>query len=536
MRILFSALHFGFFRNFESVVERLAERGHEVILSADEPEGLGGLGLVERLAARHATVRVVWTPSCEQEPWFRVARKLRHGLDYLRFLEPQYTPFPKLRERARERAPRAIDALMHTPGLNTRGGRRVVRGWLDLLDRSMPSHTAMEGFLQELRPDVALFASVTNPRAPQFDHLRAARKLGIPTGVCIYSWDHLSSKTLIRIVPDRVLVWNEVQKHEAVTLHQVPAARVTVTGAQVYDQWFSRSATRSREQFVEAIGLPGDVPLLLYVCSAMTPDPHESSFVREWLGALRSAPDPKLRTAAVLIRPHPERRAEWDAQEWSAYAPLVIAGQNPVTDTAKADYFDALLHADAVIGLVTSAFLEAAIAGRPVLTVMPKQFASHQEGMLHFRYLLEVEDGLLLASRTLDDHVAHLGGILAGQIEYRERQSRFLRAFVRPGGLEVPATAAFVDAVERLPLDAQGPRVATAPVPAGLTRQFIKASDTGFLASVMLDSRELGERRSRDGRVDQHRQQRRSKWRTHRRKKLIAQVQFKLQRVRDLIR
>jgi hypothetical protein len=536
MKILFSALHFGFFRNFESVVTVLAQRGHDVVLTADEPESLGGLGLVEALASRHPNVRYTWTPSCEQESWFRVARKLRHGLDYLRFLEPEYAAFPKLRERARERAPRGIGALLQAPGMNTSAGRKFLRWGLDLLDRSMPPHRAMKAFLREQRPDVALFSSVTNPRAPQLDHVRVARALGIPTGVCVYSWDHLSSKTLIRALPDRVFVWNEVQKAEAVRLHGLPADRVTVTGAQVYDQWFGRSASRSRDEFLLAAGLPTDVPLLLYVCSALTPDPRESGFVRAWLAALRGAPDPRVRTAAVLIRPHPERRAEWEEEDWSADGRTVIAGHNPVSDTAKADYFDALTHADAVIGVVTSAFLEAAIAGRPVLTVMPDHLQPHQEGMLHFRYLLEVEDGLLLAARTLDAHVTQLSGVLAGTVEYRERQARFLRAFVRPRGLDVPATPVFVEAVETLPAVTQDARAASPPLPAAITQRFIAASDGGVLSPLMLDAREAGERRVRDARVAGHRQEHRAKWRAHRRRKLLARVQFKLQRVRDLMR
>ena len=78
----------------------------------------------------------------------------------------------------------------------------------------------------------------------QIDYLRAARALGIPTALCVWSWDHLSSKALIRECPDRVFVWNETQKREAVELHRVPAERVVVTGAQCFDHWFDRTPSR----------------------------------------------------------------------------------------------------------------------------------------------------------------------------------------------------------------------------------------------------------------------------------------------------
>ena len=51
----------------------------------------------------------------------------------------------------------------------------------------------------------------------QIDLLRSAIRRGIPTAVMVWSWDHLSSKALIRDVPDALFVWNDVQKREAMT-------------------------------------------------------------------------------------------------------------------------------------------------------------------------------------------------------------------------------------------------------------------------------------------------------------------------------
>ena len=87
--------------------------------------------------------------------------------------------------------------------------------------------------------------------------------------MCVWSWDHLSSKALIRDMPQRVFVWNDTQKTEAVRLHGVPSERVVVTGAQCYDQWFGRQPVRPRAEFCRRVGLQDDRPYLLYVCSAL---------------------------------------------------------------------------------------------------------------------------------------------------------------------------------------------------------------------------------------------------------------------------
>ena len=97
MKFLFSALHFASFRNFESVLETLAQRGHHIHLAADEAETFGGRGLVERLARSYPRVTYGSVPSAADEPWMPFAQKVRYALDYVRFCAPRYADVPKLR-------------------------------------------------------------------------------------------------------------------------------------------------------------------------------------------------------------------------------------------------------------------------------------------------------------------------------------------------------------------------------------------------------------------------------------------------------
>src|SRR5207247_6553578 len=110
--------------------------------------------------------------------------------------------------------------------------RKAVGLGLEVLERAVPTNAAIEGYLVEKRPDVVLFTPYVGLRTIQPDFLRAAQALGLRTGVCVKSWDNLSSKSLIRPVPDRVFVWNGIQREEALTLHSIPPSRIVVTGAQ----------------------------------------------------------------------------------------------------------------------------------------------------------------------------------------------------------------------------------------------------------------------------------------------------------------
>jgi hypothetical protein len=450
MNVLFSALHFGYFRNFEAVIAGMAERGHHVHLLAEEPERFGGQGLVERLASAHRTVTWGWAPARNRDRWLDSARKVRHGLEYVRFLDPGYDRFRKVRQAAESRAPRGLIAALRGRPAGSRLGRNLAGALLRHIEHAMPTSEIVEGVLRERSPDLLLLASLTYSRSQQVDYLKAARALGIRTAACVMGFDHLSSKAPIHIVPDRIFVWNDIQRQEAVELHGIAADRVSVTGAQCYDQWFDRQPSRDRAELCRSMGLASERPYILYLCSAMSPNPNEAQFVMDWIGRLRRSEHPTLREAGVLIRPHPERMKEWAEVDVSMFPNVVLRGRNPVDAEAKADYFDGLFHASAVVGLVTSAFLEAGVAGRPVHTLLLPQFRAHQEQMRHFLYLLETEGGLLQAGHSFEEHFLQLSASLADPGRYRAQTERFLAAFIRPRGLSTPATSVFIDEAEAL--------------------------------------------------------------------------------------
>ena len=494
MRVLFLAAHYAYYRNFESVVLALAERGHSVHLAADERESLGGAALVERLAAGRPGITYGFAPSLDDEPWFLLARKLRSASDYVRFHDSAFAPFGKSRLTLKERIPRGVLRLMDTGVGGSPSARRALSAVLRASERVMPVSEASRAFIEEQNPDVVLVASVTAWRLPQIDHLRAARALGRRTGVCVFSWDHLSSKALLRDVPDRILLWNETQKREAIEWHGMPEERITVTGAQCYDQWFDRTPSRDRASFCQAVGLSSEQPIILYVCSVMTPNPNESTFVLRWIDEIRRSADPRLRDAGILVRPHPERMDEWKDVSLERFGNAVLYGRNPVSPDAQADYFDSLYHSHAVVGLVTSAFLEAAIVGRPVLTLMLPEFEMYQEGVQHFRYLMNVEGGLLRATRSIPDHLAELAETMAQPPGRDERNKRFVRAFVRPQGLNVRATPVFVEAVEAIasasPHPADVPSVWHAALQP-FVRAVSRSSEQGWLRAALRDTPEM---------------------------------------------
>jgi hypothetical protein len=448
MKVLFLARRNTYFRNFDSVIRELALRGHSVLLAVDR-DNTEGRPLVDALVAEFPD-RITYGEIAPRagDDWTWMAERLRHGLDHLRYQHRMFTDTPKLRDRSRERTPGIFVSLGTLIRNVAPWARRPVTAVVDWLERSTPEPSAPRAFIEAYRPDVMLLTPLIGLGSSQIDYLRAARSMGIPTGLAVWSWDHLSSKALIRDLPDRVFVWNDTQKTEATTFHGVPPDRLVVTGAQCFDRWFDRLPSRDRAAFCRDIGLPVEVPVLLYVCSApFIGSQPEVPFVVDWVKRVRGSTSAHLRGASILIRPHPSRRQEWEGLDLSQLGNVVVWGRSPIDATGRNDYFDSLYHSAAVVGLNTSAFIEAGIVGRPVFTILLPEWHENQLGTAHFKYLFEAGGGLLTSARSFDDHLAQLDEALAHQsTDVRP----FVRSFVRPHGLDVPATPIFVKEVEAM--------------------------------------------------------------------------------------
>ncbi len=457
LRILFSMRNFWYVRIFESAIQALADRGHAVHILANHGDrkelARDWNGAAASVAGSRSNITFAFAPgTAEDDDWVDLRVMTRLGLDYLRYLRPEYADAPVLGARARTRTPPFILTLTEHAAARSRIGRAAIAGALRLAERAVPIDATIEAYLEEHRPDLVLLTPLVTLGSEQQDVLRAARRLGIPTALCVGSWDHLSSKALIRPRPDRVLVWNERQRAEALTFHHVPARSVDVTGAQCFDIWFDRAPSRDRASFCARVGLDPARPYVMYACSALFEgSPDEAEFVVRWIEALRGSADPGLRAAGILVRAHPKRASLWDHVDVSRFANVTLwppRAEAPFSLDQKAEYFDSLYHSAAIVGLNTSALVEGGIIGRAVHTILLPEFRDNQEGTLHFHYLLD--GGLLRSARDVPSHVAQLAASVAGSDPAVHHNRGFVEAFVRPGGLAAAATPMFADAVERL--------------------------------------------------------------------------------------
>jgi hypothetical protein len=451
-RILFALNEPGYFRLYGSTISELARRGWAVTLLYDKPNKRGPDLAVPPNSADSVTSFGAFPGQVSP-----AAVMLRTAVDCVRYLEPAFAHAQYLRRRAEKNLPPVLGFLKWIPRLP----RPVVSAAIALArsaERHLPVDRRVLEFVRDLRPDVVMVSPVVIigvSGAQETEILKAAHTLRVPSIVAVASWDHLTSKGLIRTVPDAVMVWNDIQARETEHLHRIPRSRIMVTGAQSFDRWFEAAQPAAIEELRRTLGIGVSQRVLLFVGSSrnMAPGDSEVRFVRRWLAAVRASNRADVRDAFVIVRPHPGNTEPWQNADLSDALAVVYPrryGSGVLFTDADVETFrHSLLASSAVVGINTTAMIEAAVVRRPVFSVCDPQFAHSQQQTLHFAYLSAERGGFAIVSDSLGEHVRQLESLFTAGEADLGASDRFVARFVRPLGMNTSATMQLCDAIER---------------------------------------------------------------------------------------
>lgn len=466
MKLLVVGMSAQFLRPFVPAILELGRRGHQVTATWTA-ESRGGEAQVDELTdAPGITIRLV--PGRRSQHWEEVAL-LRRSWNYLRYLDTPFRGASKLRRRAFTKmagllfdSSRPVDESWAEVGLDLSDRERArLRRVIELAESGLPTDPACDQVLEEERPDAILLTPLVDLTAStQADFAQSARRRGIPIGMLVYSWDNLSTKGGLHLVPERVFVWNQRQQREAHRLHGVPRQNTVVVGAPRFDAFLACSRQLNRRPFARALGLPPEAPIITYVCSSAFVSGREMDFIRQWLVALRASSDSGVAGAAVVVRPHPDiPLTDLEAPEKLDFSGdqratlwRIPGDPNAVvlrTSRHPQNLYDCLVHSAVVVGLNTSAEIEAGLLGCPVLSVMAGRDAEGQTQTLHYKYLLKDDGGWVQMAQDLDEHVRQLSAALVLTDEERSAIRVHAGKFVRPLSFRKPVTPILVEAIER---------------------------------------------------------------------------------------
>ena len=365
--------------------------------------------------------------------------------------------------------------------------RRVLpcfRGALPALDRTFVATGdagSYDSLLRRERPDIAVFSRLFF--SDEIPLMRAAARAGIPTVGVVASWDNLTTKGPLLPRLDRLVVWNDLMRDEAVRYHGYRPEQIAVTGAPHHDAVFNgREALPTREEFFARLGLDAAKRLVTYAGEdpIIAPDaPRYVELLHRFLseGQLRGA-------CQLLVRPHPQddpRR--FDAFRGRPGMVVDLPGRpsdGHWMDMSRPDLvhlYATMRWSDVVVNVTSTIVLDAAFFDTPTVcigfsyTAAPTFYQSPLRffEMDHFRYVMRAEATTLVTSET------ELLNAVNGALDDRTRQATGRRRIVdelaqfRDGGSGRRVANAIMAAIPATPSRAGVGRHSTvaATAPAG---------------------------------------------------------------------
>ena len=413
-------------------------------------------GLVDRLLAAHDGVEVVIASPLVGDPAFvREFERPRvtledlppHQLEGLEarlmaliqagYLDSAVTESVKIRreEATRKRTVRFIRAKRLLAGLLAPSmlrkptryeliDRVIVHRWAsDLFDRYQPA------LLVTSSPGL-IFAEVPL--------LRTAVQRSVRTIAVEPSWDNFTNKLIPVRRVDRIVVWNDIMKRQAVELHGYAPDHVHVGGPPHWDRYFRQAPAVSREAFFARIGADPGRRLITVTTTGKGLYSHFDRVIRVLMAAIDNG---QWGLAQLLVRVHPrddldgyaEFRGRPNLIVEKPFRTTVKSGDGlevDVTPESQQHLADTLRHSDVIVTAASTIAIEASIFDTPIVDVAfdgeaPTEFVKSVRRYYQFTHYSNItRQGAAPVAHTPEELVACVGRYLTDRSLDRDGRRR----------------------------------------------------------------------------------------------------------------
>lgn len=448
LKILFVISAVNVFTHYKNIVENLSKKGHTVYLLFDK-EWSQKADILNFDKASKGIRYLKWGWLIRRDDfWRNILFTIRELLSYRRYLLFKKQSYFYL-NRSKKTLPFILRRLIDVPSVNWFIKKNFVKIILKFLEKISPADKKIEKFVRKIAPDVVLAGPANMRFSEEIEYIKAAKKLDIPTVIPVASWDNLTTKGLLHIIPTKLLVWNSAHEKEARFIHNIPQKNIQITGSSFFDKWFKiKKPKLSRDTLCNILGFEKKDPILLYLGSSATVAKDETGIVRESHKFLANSKNPILKNIQILVRPHPFNFKVFN--NLNTYN-LTVCPQEGALPGIKKDiqfFYDCLYHSFCTVGINTSAMIDALVLNKPVVVFRIKEYKKTQIQALHFKQL--VHSGAVEIIDNMYDFSNILVKILDNQDNKGFKRKQFVKKFVRPLGLEKSAGQQTAEVIEKV--------------------------------------------------------------------------------------
>lgn len=284
----------------------------------------------------------------------------------------QYAFFVRDRNLVKFFARRFVAALF--------GGSRLFRKFLRILDSAVPIDRDVADIIRKHKPSLVLAPDII--LASDRLVLRAAKRVGVPTVGMVRSWDNLTAKGVIQVMPDWLISQTDVMKEEAIRFGDMDRKRIVVCGVSQFDEYW-KLPTKTREEFLHSLNIPTERRVIL--CAPFFGEYSQSSgvmLVQELASAIDDGRLPK--DTHVLVRYRPEDLTVSDAPDTAHFNHPRITVTKPYsvpfkTNRGKPDFeftrsdvdlmVNSLRWSNVVITTISTLTVDAIALDKPVINI-----------------------------------------------------------------------------------------------------------------------------------------------------------------------
>lgn len=130
-----------------------------------------------------------------------------------------------------------------------------------LLDSKFVRDRTFSDIFDKYSPDLILLAHLFDEI--EINLLREARIRNVKSIGFINSWDKVTSRCILRLHPDRMIVFNENVKKELIKYNLFDAKKIFISGLPQYDYYFNTQPL-AKKDFFKKVGISEDKKIILY--------------------------------------------------------------------------------------------------------------------------------------------------------------------------------------------------------------------------------------------------------------------------------
>lgn len=298
---------------------------------------------------------------------------------------------------------------------------------LEQIEMLTPSDKSILKNVLEFNSSVVIAGPANMRFSEEIEYIKAAKALNIPTFIPVISWDNLTTKGLIQIKPDKLLVWNEEQKKEAIRHHKIPNKNITITGSPFFDKWFDiKKPKLTKVMFCKKYNLNPDLPIILYLGSSSNIASNETWLIHKIKETLKDT--------QIIFRPHPANFRPYRLLNLTNVTVLPKNSSLPDSENELGLFYMCLKYSYATIGINTSGMIDAIIAGRPCISIITEKYNQTQSEAEHFKQLLK--NKALYLAYSMYDLKKVLIKLKSGSDDLLPNRIEFIKKYIRPYGLK----------------------------------------------------------------------------------------------------